>query len=271
MWTGRAAGVLARSYRQHVKVTRTAAMQSGKRGNLKLTTHKKTEATQESRGGSQNISGRTKAHLSREAHDSSRKVTEGRRARKWGAFMSNPFGLVEQILGEKLSGQLSYFKNGRQLVPRKPLGMANWRTSCLALRRPSMIQSKGDPGGSQRSMDSFCCRNQLCFIHFTLSKTFLWLFGELWKGLVVIWRGARVWMYELQRRSCTISQLSMEGKVSFSILSQCQRPCQYLLQNEYMDAARLCLVWVRKFKHVWKDGGHKAARGIERVGICRAI
>lgn len=44
---------------------------------------------------------------------------------------------------------------------------------------------------------------------------------------------------------CTISQLSMEGKVSFSILSQCQRPCQYLLQNEYMDAARLCLVWVR--------------------------
>lgn len=62
---------------------------------------------------------------------------------------------------------------------------------------------------------------------------------------------------------CTISQLSMEGKVSFSILSQCQR--QYLLQNEYMDAARLCLVWVRKFKHVRKDGGHKAATDIERV------
>lgn len=48
-----------------------------------------------------------------------RRVTEGRRAKKWGAFMSNPFGLVEQILGEKLSGQLSYFKNGGQLVPRK--------------------------------------------------------------------------------------------------------------------------------------------------------
>lgn len=60
---------------------------------------------------------------------------------------------------------------------------------------------------------------------------------------------------------CTISQLSMEGKVSFSILSQYQR--QYLLQNEYMDAARLCLVWVRKFQHVWKDGGHKAARDTE--------
>lgn len=33
--------------------------------------------------------------------------------------MSNPFGLVKQILGERLSGQLSYFKNGGQLVSRK--------------------------------------------------------------------------------------------------------------------------------------------------------
>ncbi|TWW59294.1 hypothetical protein D4764_06G0008240, partial [Takifugu flavidus] len=155
------------------------------------------------------------------------------RARKQAAFMANPFRFSKQLLGDKRSGQLEC---SREEVNRflffffcfPPLLFIYRR-----LKKSSEVRSVHPSG-----------------VPYLVYKRCPEIFQHLWKALKVIWRRGRVadqwrcaeglWIPKEEdskniNQFRTISLLSVEGKVFFSIVSR--RLTEFLLKNNYIDTS----------------------------------
>ncbi|XP_049336392.1 uncharacterized protein LOC125802421 [Astyanax mexicanus] len=180
------------------------------------------------------------------------------RARKRAAFIANPFGFTKQLLGDKRSGQLecsieqvNHFlqdtvsdpQRDLELEPNKALIRPDLPTMEFNLKEPSLkeveevvkaARSASAPGPSGTP--------------YLVYKRCPGLLRHLWKILKVIWRRGKVadqWRHaegvwipkEENSRDIsqfrTISLLSVEGKVFFSIVSR--RLTEFLLKNSYID------------------------------------
>ncbi len=185
---------------------------------------------------------------------------KGERAKpgKRAAFIANPFGFTKQLLGDKRSGRLecsreevnSFLQDTvsdslreHDLEPNKALISPAPPTTEFNLKEPSLkeveeiikaARSASTPGPSG--------------VPYLVYKRCPELLRHLWKILKVIWRRGRVadqWRFaegvwipkEENSKNInqfrTISLLSVEGKVFFSIVSQ--RLTEFLLKNNYID------------------------------------
>ncbi len=180
------------------------------------------------------------------------------RARKRAAFIANPFGFTKQLLGDKRSGRLecsreevnSFLQDTvsdslreHDLEPNKALISPAPPTTEFNLKEPSLkeveeiikaARSASTPGPSG--------------VPYLVYKRCPELLRHLWKILKVIWRRGRVadqcrfaegvWIPKEENSKNinqfrTISLLSVEGKVFFSIVSR--RLTEFLLKNNYID------------------------------------
>lgn len=188
-----------------------------------------------------------------EAHRRRRKEI----ARKRTAFLSNPFGSVKKLLGDKHSGQLScssqevdqFLKNtlsdplrDQPLDPQEALIEPPPPKVDFDFREPSLKEVV--KGARTTSAPGPSC------VSYIVYKRCPRLLQRLWKILKMIWRRGRVldqwrcakgvWISKEENSKNieqfnTISLLSVEGKVFFSILSQ--QLTEFLLQNYYMDTS----------------------------------
>ncbi|XP_061920230.1 uncharacterized protein LOC133660667 [Entelurus aequoreus] len=182
------------------------------------------------------------------------------RARKRAAFIANPFWFAKQLLGDKRSGRLEcpreevnrFLQNtmsdplrGQDLGPNRALISPAPPTAEFQLTEPSLKEveevikaahSASSPGPSG--------------VPYLVYKRCPGLLKHLWKTLKVIWRRGRVadqwrcaegvWIPKEEdskniNQFRTISLLSVEGKVFFSIVSR--RLTEFLLKNNYIDTS----------------------------------
>ncbi|XP_023810165.1 uncharacterized protein LOC105353972 [Oryzias latipes] len=180
------------------------------------------------------------------------------RARKRAAFIANPFGFTKKLLGDKRSGQLECSTEEvnqflqdtlsdplreQELEPNKALIKPAPPTIEFNLTEPSLKEVEeiikaarwaSTPGPSG--------------VPYVAYKRCPQLLRHLWKILRVIWRRGRVpdqwrwaegvWIPKEENSKNinqfrTISLLSVEGKVFFSIVSR--RLTEFLLKNDYID------------------------------------
>nr|XP_061836351.1 uncharacterized protein LOC133619387 [Nerophis lumbriciformis] len=182
------------------------------------------------------------------------------RARKRAVFIANPFRFAKQLLGDKRSGRLEcpreevnrFLQNtmsdplrGQDLGPNRALISPAPPTAEFQLTEPSLKEveevikaarsaSSPDPSG----------------VPYLVYKRCPGLLKHLWKTLKVIWRRGRVanqwrcaegvWIPKEEdskniNQFRTISLLSVEGKVFFSIVSR--RLTEFLLKNNYIDTS----------------------------------
>ena len=181
------------------------------------------------------------------------------RARKRATFIANPFGFTKQLLGDKRSGRLecsteevNHFLQDtvsdslreQELEPNKALISPAPPTTEFNLREPSLKEveeiikaprSASTPGPSG--------------VPYLVYKRCPELLRILWKILKVIWRRGRVdphqwrcaegvWIPKEENSKNisqfqTISLMSVEGKVFFSIVSR--RLTEFLLKNNYIN------------------------------------
>ncbi|XP_016087054.1 uncharacterized protein, partial [Sinocyclocheilus grahami] len=180
------------------------------------------------------------------------------RTRKRAAFIANPFGFTKQLLGDKRNGRLecsieevnrflqdtvSDSLREQDLEPNKALVSPAPPTTEFNLKGPSLkeveeiikaARSASTPGPSG--------------VPYLVYKRCPDLLRHLWKILKVIWRRGRVadqwrcaegvWIPKEENSKNinqfrTISLLSVEGKVFFSIVSR--RLTEFLLKNNYID------------------------------------
>ncbi|XP_056097411.1 uncharacterized protein LOC130076370 [Rhinichthys klamathensis goyatoka] len=182
------------------------------------------------------------------------------RSRRRAAFLVNPFGFTKQLLGQKRSGQLtcskaevdhhlkqSYSDEYREqdlgpcrflINPPAPAmdfdgKEPGWKEIQEVVRRARANSAPG-PSGVPYKVYKNCPR----------------LLHRLWKILKVIWRKGKVvdqwrqaegvWIPKEEKSQKieqfrTISLLSVEGKIFFSLISR--RLTDYLLKNSYIDTA----------------------------------
>nr|XP_061817543.1 uncharacterized protein LOC133607102 [Nerophis lumbriciformis] len=182
------------------------------------------------------------------------------RARKRAVFIANPFRFAKQLLGDKRSGRLEcpreevnrFLQNtmsdplrGQDLGPNRALISPAPPTAEFQLTEPSLkeveevikaARSASSPGPSG--------------VPYLVYKRCPGLLKHLWKTLKVIWRRGRVanqwrcaegvWIPKEEdskniNQFRTISLLSVEGKVFFSIVSR--RLTEFLLKNNYIDTS----------------------------------
>ncbi|XP_029688563.1 uncharacterized protein [Takifugu rubripes] len=182
------------------------------------------------------------------------------RARKRAAFIANPFRFSKQLLGDKRSGRLEcsreevnrFLQNtmsdplrGQDLGPNRALISPAPPSAEFKLAEPSLkeveevikaARSASSPGPSG--------------VPYLVYKRCPEILQHLWKALKVIWRRGRVadqwrcaeglWIPKEEdskniNQFRTISLLSVEGKVFFSIVSR--RLTEFLLKNNYTDTS----------------------------------
>ncbi|XP_035990671.1 uncharacterized protein LOC118562404 [Fundulus heteroclitus] len=180
------------------------------------------------------------------------------RARKRAAFIANPFGFTKRLLGDKRSGRLecsieqvnqflqdtvSDPLRDQELEPNKALISPDPPTTEFNLKEPSLkeveevvkaARSASAPGPSGTP--------------YLVYKRCPGIRRHLWRIMKVIWRRGKVanqWRHAegvwipKEENSQDISQfrsislLSVEGKVFFSIVSR--RLTEFLLKNSYID------------------------------------
>ncbi|TWW71600.1 hypothetical protein D4764_16G0000970 [Takifugu flavidus] len=181
-------------------------------------------------------------------------------ARKRAAFIANPFRFSKQLLGDKRSGRLEcsreevnrFLQNtmsdplrGQDLGPNRALISPAPPSAEFKLAEPSFkeveevikaARSASSPGPSG--------------VPYLVYKRCPEILRHLWKALKVIWRRGRVadqwrcaeglWIPKEEdskniNQFRTISLLSVEGKVFFSIVSR--RLTEFLLKNNYTNTS----------------------------------
>ncbi|KAL7891157.1 hypothetical protein AOLI_G00006330 [Acnodon oligacanthus] len=200
------------------------------------------------------------------------------RAKKRAAFIANPFGFTKQLVGKKRNGQLTCSKaeinhhlrdtfcdrsreqdlgHCQHLIypPAPTLNFdgkePNWKEIQEVIKKARSSSAPGPSG-----------------VPYRVYKNCLKLLHRLWKILKVIWRRGKVaqqWQFaegvwipkEEESKTIdqfrTISLLSVEGKIFFSIVA---RPLtDYLLRNSYIDTS------------VQKGGIPKVPRCSEHTGV----
>lgn len=180
------------------------------------------------------------------------------RAKRRAAFLSNPFGVTKQLLGQKRNGHLTcakaeidtYLHNTysdaardedlgvcRDLI-EPPLPATNFNTKVPSWKEIQTVvkaaRNNSAPGPNG--------------VPYLVYKRCPKLLHRLWKILRAIWRRGKVahqwrsaegvWVPKEEKSTSieqfrTISLLNVEGKIFFSILSQ--RLSDYLLKNQYID------------------------------------
>ncbi|KAJ8333497.1 hypothetical protein SKAU_G00415050 [Synaphobranchus kaupii] len=216
--------------------------------------------------------------LNKQAEWHSRRGRE--RARKRAAFIANPFGFTKQLLGDKhshhvcsreevnrfLQDTLSDPMREQELEPNRALISPAPPTTEFNQREPSLKEveevikaarsaSTPGPGG----------------VPYLVYKRCPELLRHLWKTLKVIWRRGRVtnqwrcaegvWIPKEENSKNinqfrSISLLSVEGKVFFSIVSR--RLTEFLLKNNYIDPS------VQKEQPVNFDSSLKDSAAIQK-------
>ncbi|KAJ8359312.1 hypothetical protein SKAU_G00158370 [Synaphobranchus kaupii] len=173
------------------------------------------------------------------------------RARKRAAFIANPVGFTKQLLGDKRSGHLVCSREEvncdpmreQELEPNRALISPAPPTAEFNQREPSLkeveevikaARTASTPGPSG--------------VPYLVYKHCPELLRHLWKTLKVIWRRGRVanqwrcaegvWIPKVENSKNinqfrSISLLSVEGKVFFSIVSR--RLTKFLLKNNYIN------------------------------------
>ena len=182
------------------------------------------------------------------------------RARKRTAFLSNPFGFVKKLLGDKRSGHLScsqeevdQFLSNTLSDPQRDQALGPQK-ALIKLPPPKVDFNPREP--SLKEVQEVVKRTRSASapgpssVPYIVYKRCPALLSHLWKILRVIWRRGRVanqwrcaegvWIPKEENSKTieqfrTISLLSVEGKIFFSILSR--RLTEFILQNEYVDTS----------------------------------
>lgn len=182
------------------------------------------------------------------------------RARKRADFISNPFTFSKKLLGDKRSGSLvcsaeevnAFLHNTLsdpdrelELQPQKALIRPQLPSVVFALREPTLSEVQEVVKGARTASAPGPSG-----VPYTVYKRCPQLLRHLWKILRVIWRRGKVanqwrcaegvWIPKEEdskdiSQFRTISLLSVEGKIFFSILSR--RLTEFLLKNSYIDTS----------------------------------
>ncbi|XP_054628013.1 uncharacterized protein LOC129179159 [Dunckerocampus dactyliophorus] len=182
------------------------------------------------------------------------------RARKRTAFIADPFGFIKQLLGQKRSGHLAcskeevdYFLKNNLSDPEREQDLGPL-SALLDIPSPTVDFNTGEPTWKEIQDVVAAARSRSApgpsGVPYKVYKRCPGLLRILWKTLRVIWRRGAVadqwrlaegvWIPKEENSTKleqfrTISLLSVEGKIFFSILSR--RLTDFLLKNAYIDTA----------------------------------
>ncbi|XP_063058826.1 uncharacterized protein LOC134452393 [Engraulis encrasicolus] len=182
------------------------------------------------------------------------------RARSRAAFISNPFNFTKKLLGDKRSGVLmcstaeanTFLHNNlsdpdrdQELGPQRTLISPQAPTVEFVMREPGWAEIQEVVKGARSASAPGPSG-----VPYTVYKRCPQLLRHLWKLLRVIWRRGHVagqwrsaegvWIPKEEdskdiSQFRTISLLSVEGKIFFSVLSR--RLTEFLLKNSYIDTS----------------------------------
>ena len=182
------------------------------------------------------------------------------RTRKRAAFISNPFGFTKKLLGQKRNGQLKCSKGEIDSHLASTYGDDRRDDNLgpcptlISVPDPTTSFNEKEPTLKEVQEAVSCARSSSApgpsGVPYKVYKHCPKLLHRLWKTLRVCWRRGRVaeqWRYAegvwipKEDKSSTLSQfrtislLSVEGKIFFSILAR--RLTAYLLKNSYIDTS----------------------------------
>ncbi|XP_077380867.1 uncharacterized protein LOC144020874 [Festucalex cinctus] len=182
------------------------------------------------------------------------------RARKRADFIANPFRFAKRLLGDKRSGRLecsseevNYFLRNTMTDPLREEELGH--NKALISPAPPTVEFKvSEPSLKEVEEVIKAARSASSpgpsGVPYLVYKRCPELLQHLWKTLKVIWRRGRVanqwrraegvWIPKEEdskniNQFRTISLLSVEGKVFFSIVSR--RLTEFLLKNNYIDTS----------------------------------